>query len=73
MEAMSSACQVPTQAMGLDTCMCSCGTPCFALTLSLHHPRQYLYWPQHSWGAYHGEPGSPMLSSLGTGMQLEAP
>lgn len=32
MEGMSSSCQVPTQLMGLDTCMCSCGTPCFALT-----------------------------------------
>lgn len=37
---MASACPVPTQPMGLDTCVCCCGTPCFALTQVPASPKE---------------------------------
>lgn len=40
MEEMSSVCQVPTQPIRLDTCMCSYKTPCFVLTQVPASPKE---------------------------------
>lgn len=72
MEEISSASQVPTQPIGLDTDACSSRTPCFALTQVPASPKEVSLLalaplgciPLVSWGAPCSAPWGPACSQM---------